>query len=208
MTAWRLVFTPKQRLSEKGHGFILEKNRQTQYIYLRDKETGKENMHIKIFTTGGTIDKVYFDEMSAYQVGPPNISSVFEELKLAFTYTIESLMKKDSLELTDEDRITIVRAVARDASERILITHGTDTMVQTAKKLADIQGKTIVLTGALKPALFKTTDAVFNIGCAVIAAQTLPPGVYIVMNGCVFTHDQVRKNRQQGMFETLSSSEK
>jgi L-asparaginase len=164
-------------------------------------------MHIKIFTTGGTIDKVYFDATSEYQVGPPNISAVFDELKLGFTYTIESLMKKDSLELTDDDRAIIFGAVAKEPTHRILITHGTDTMVQTAKKLAGIQGKTIVLTGALKPALFKTTDAVFNIGCAVIATQTLPPGVYIVMNGCVFSHDHVRKNRQQGIFEALTSSE-
>ena len=164
---------------------------------------GKEKMHIKIFTTGGTIDKVYFDASSEYQVGPPNISAVFDELKLGFTYAIESLMKKDSLELTDDDRTIISVAVAKDSTNRILITHGTDTMVQTAKKLADIQGKTLVLTGALKPALFKTTDAVFNIGCAVIAVQTLGPGIYIVMNGCVFTHDRVRKNVKQGIFETL-----
>jgi len=160
-------------------------------------------MNIQIFTTGGTIDKVYFDATSEYQVGPSNISVVFDELKLGFTYTIESLMKKDSLEITDEDREIIYQAAATNSSDRILITHGTDTMVQTARALADIQGKTIVLTGALKPALFKTTDAVFNIGCAVIAVQTLQPGVYIVMNGCVFTHDHVRKNVQHGMFETL-----
>jgi L-asparaginase len=160
-------------------------------------------MHIKIFTTGGTIDKVYFDATSEYQVGPPNISAVFDELKLGFNYTIESLMKKDSLEITDDDRKIICQATAKDPAHRILITHGTDTMVQTAKKLADIQGKTIVLTGALKPALFKTTDAVFNIGCAVTAVQTLQYGIYIVMNGCVFTHDHVRKNVQQGMFETI-----
>lgn len=160
-------------------------------------------MHIKIFTSGGTIDKVYFDAMSEYQVGPPNISAVFEELKLGFSYTIESLMRKDSLEITDEDRATIFKAVAKDPAEKILITHGTDTMVQTAKTLAGIQGKTVVLTGALKPALFKTTDAVFNIGCAVVAVQILEPGVYIVMNGCVFSHDRVRKNIQQGMFEAF-----
>ena len=160
-------------------------------------------MNIQIFTTGGTIDKVYFDATSEYQVGPPNISVVFDELKLCFTYTIESLMKKDSLEITEADREIIFQAAATSSSDRILITHGTDTMVQTAKKLASIKGKTIVLTGALKPALFKTTDAVFNIGCAVVAVQTLHPGVYIVMNGCVFTHDHVRKNVQQGMFEKL-----
>jgi len=161
-------------------------------------------MHIKIFATGGTIDKVYFDAMSTYQVGPPNIAAVFEELKLGFTYTIESLMKKDSLELSDADRAIIYEAVKGAPDDKILITHGTDTMVATARRLADIQAKTIVLTGALKPALFKTTDAVFNIGCAVSAVQTLTPGVYIVMNGCVFRHDQVRKNIEEGIFEALS----
>lgn len=158
-------------------------------------------MYIKILSTGGTIDKVYFDAMSTYQVGPPNISAVFDELKLGFSYTIESLMKKDSLEITNDDRMLIYRAAKEDPAGNILITHGTDTMVETAKALADIQGKTIVLTGALKPALFKTTDAVFNIGCAIAAVQTLAPGVYIVMNGCVFTHDHVRKNVEQGVFE-------
>jgi L-asparaginase len=161
-------------------------------------------MHIKIFATGGTIDKVYFDAMSTYQVGPPNIAAVFEELKLGFNYTIESLMKKDSLDLTDDDRTIIYEAVKTDSADKILITHGTDTMVATARKLAEIQAKTMVLTGALKPALFKTTDAVFNLGCAVTAVQTLPPGVYIAMNGCVFRHDQVRKNIEEGIFEALS----
>ena len=161
-------------------------------------------MHIKIFATGGTIDKVYFDAMSTYQVGPPNISAVFEELKLGFSYKIESLMKKDSLDLTAADRALIYEAVKADPADKILITHGTDTMVTTARKLADIQAKTIVLTGALKPALFKTTDAVFNLGGAVTAVQTLAAGVYIAMNGCVFRHDQVRKNIEEGIFEALS----
>jgi L-asparaginase len=169
------------------------------------KSMGKNSMHIKIFTTGGTIDKVYFDATSEYQVGPPNISAVFGELNLGFSYTIESLMKKDSLDLRDEDRTIICRAVAEDPAERIIITHGTDTMVKTANKLAGIQGKTIVLTGALKPALFKTTDAVFNIGCAVAAVQTMDPGVYIVMNGRIFPHDRVRKNVQLGKFEDISA---
>ena len=160
-------------------------------------------MHIKFFATGGTIDKVYFDALRTYQVGPPNIS-VFDQLKLGFSYSIESLMKKDSLDLNDADRTVIYEAVKADPADKILITHGTDTMVATARKLADIQTKTIVLTGALKPALFKTTDAVFNIGCAVTAVQTLAPGVYIVMNGCVFRHDQVRKNIEEGLFEVLS----
>jgi L-asparaginase len=160
-------------------------------------------MHIKIFAAGGTIDKVYFDATSEYQVGPPNIAAVFDELNLGFTYTIESLMKKDSLDLSDDDRKVICNAVAEDPADRILITHGTDTMVATAKSLAGIQGKTIVLTGALKPALFKITDAVFNIGCAVAAVQTMDPGVYIAMNGRIFRHDNVRKNVRLGKFETI-----
>ena len=136
-------------------------------------------------------------------MGPPNISAVFDEVKLGFTYTIESLMKKDSLDLTDDDRTIIYDAVAEDPAHRILITHGTDTMVETAKKLSGIQGKTIVLTGALKPALFKTTDAVFNIGCAVGALQALQPGVWIAMNGCIWDPGKVRKNRQKNRFESL-----
>jgi L-asparaginase len=163
-------------------------------------------MHIKIFTTGGTIDKVYFDATSEYQVGPPNISVVFDELQLGFTYAIDSLMKKDSLELNDVDRKAIYKTVLNDPAHRILITHGTDTMVETAKSLASIQGKTIVLTGALKPALFKTTDAVFNIGCAVAAVQTMDPGVYIAMNGRIFSHDNVRKDVRRGKFVTIDSS--
>ena len=113
-------------------------------------------------------------------------------------------MKKDSLDLTDRDRAVIHRAVSKDPADKIIITHGTDTMVQTAKQLSTIQDKVIVLTGALKPALFKTTDAVFNIGCAVAAVQVLPPGVYIAMNGRIFQHDNVKKNRRTGQFETIA----
>jgi L-asparaginase len=160
-------------------------------------------MHIKIFTTGGTIDKVYFDSKSTYEVGPPNIETILNELSLEFDYTVESLMKKDSLDLTNQDRALIYKAVARDPADKVIITHGTDTMVETAKKLAGIQGKTIVLTGALKPALFKTTDAVFNIGCAVAAVQAMNPGVYIVMNGRIFSHDKVIKNVRLEKFEAI-----
>jgi L-asparaginase len=160
-------------------------------------------MHIRIFTTGGTIDKVYFDAKSTYEVGPPNIETILNELSLEFDYTVESLMKKDSLDLTDQDRTFIYEAVAKDPADKVIITHGTDTMVETAKTLAGIQGKTIVLTGALKPALFKITDAVFNIGCAVAAVQTVNPGVYIVMNGRIFPHDKVRKNVRLGKFEAV-----
>jgi L-asparaginase len=163
----------------------------------------KDMKKILILTTGGTIDKVYFDAKSTYEVGPPNIQIVLGELDLAIDYTVRSLLKKDSLEITDQDRDLILQAVAGADEERILITHGTDTMVQTAKFLAKVPGKTIVLTGALTPALFKTTDALFNIGCALGAVQTLASGVYITMNGAVFPHDKVRKNLEKNRFEEL-----
>ena len=163
-------------------------------------------MHISIIAVGGTIDKVYFDAKSQYEVGPPNIARVLAEMNLAVDYTITSLMQKDSLDLTDADREIILAAVQQDSSCRILITHGTDTMVQTARYLLPVKGKTIVLTGALEPALFKTSDAVFNIGGAMAAAQTLAPGVYIAMNGRVFTADNVRKNLAENRFEELETA--
>ncbi len=158
---------------------------------------------ILILTTGGTIDKIYFDAKSAYEVGPPNIEIVLNELDLAIDYTVRSLLKKDSLEITDQDRELVLQSVLAAEEDRILITHGTDTMVQTAKYLAKAQGKTIVLTGALTPALFKTTDALFNIGCALGAVQTLEPGIYIAMNGAIFPYDKVRKNLEKNRFEEL-----
>ncbi len=157
---------------------------------------------ISIIAVGGTIDKIYFDAKSEYEVGPPNIEKVLSELNLSISYSVNSLMRKDSLDLSDDDRKLIAKTVANDPCGRILITHGTDTMVETAKELLTITNKTIVLTGALEPALFKTSDAVFNIGCAIGAVQTLPPGVYIAMNGKVFQADKVRKNLQKNKFET------
>ncbi len=156
---------------------------------------------ILILTTGGTIDKVYFDAKSTYQVGPPNVATVLQELDLVIDYSVRSLLKKDSLEMTDDDRELILREILSADQECILITHGTDTMVRTAHYLARAPGKTIVLTGALTPALFKTSDALFNIGCALAAVQILPSGVYIAMNGAVFPYDKVNKNLQKNRFE-------
>jgi L-asparaginase len=157
---------------------------------------------ISIIAVGGTIDKVYFDAKSEYEVGPPNIEKVLSELNLSISYSVKSLMRKDSLDLSDDDRALIAETVANDPCDRILITHGTDTMVETAKALITITKKTIVLTGALEPALFKTSDAVFNIGCALGAVQSLAPGVYIAMNGKIFPADKVRKNLKKNRFET------
>lgn len=159
---------------------------------------------IHIFTTGGTIDKVYFDAKSKYEVGPPNIERVLGEMTLSVDYCVTSLMRKDSLEITDEDRRIVSEAISGCSEKLILVTHGTDTMVETAKVLAEIEGKTIVLTGALEPALFKTSDALFNIGCALAAVQTAAPGVYITMNGTVFPYDKVWKNVEQNRFEFLA----
>ena len=157
-------------------------------------------MKIRIITTGGTIDKIYFDAKSEFQVGEPQIGEVLKEANVAFEYEIVSLLRKDSLDLTEADRRTILQAVAAAPEKRIVVTHGTDTMVQTAKVLKAAAGRTIVLTGAMQPAKFRFTDAVFNIGTAVIAAQLLPSGVYIAMNGKIFDPDKAAKNSELKRF--------
>ncbi len=159
-------------------------------------------MKITIFTTGGTIDKVYFDANSEFQVGEPEISRLLRHANVTFDFEVESLMRKDSLELTDDDRALIRRRVQDDAATRILITHGTDTMVDTAMCLVDIEGKTIVLTGAMQPARITSSDAAFNIGCAVTACSLLDPGVYLAMNGRVFDPKRARKNLAAQCFES------
>lgn len=158
-------------------------------------------MNIKIFTTGGTIDKVYFDAASDFQVGESTIKEIFIEAGVVFDFDIESVLRKDSLEMTDEDRKLVSDKIAASSAERILITHGTDTMVHTAAALQGIEGKTIVMTGAMQPARLRSTDAIFNVGYAVAATQILPPGIYIAMNGKVFPADKVKKNRAAQRFE-------
>lgn len=164
---------------------------------------GKQLVKIQIFSVGGTIDKIYFDAKSSYEVGPPNISEIIGGLHLNPEFTVTSLMQKDSLEMSDEDRETVQQTVKACHADKIIITHGTDTMVATASALAEIPEKTIVLTGALQPALFKNSDAMFNIGSAITAVQTLKPGVYVTMNGQVFAHDRVRKDVEQNRFVSL-----
>lgn len=163
-------------------------------------------MIIKIFTTGGTIDKIYFDAKSEFQVGEPQIAEVLTEANVTFAFEVESVLRKDSLDMTDEDRQFIRARVAQDACERILVTHGTDTMIQTALALRDIQGKTIVLTGAMQPARLRVSDAFFNIGFAIAAAQLMPPGVYIAMNGEIFDPRFARKNVAKHQFEAMTPS--
>lgn len=161
-------------------------------------------MKVRIFTTGGTIDKVYFDKKSQYEVGDPQAGGVLERANVCFEYEVTSILRQDSLDLTDDDRLKIKEAVEATPDRHIVITHGTDTMIDTAKVLEDIQDKTIVLTGSMYPARFRDSDAVFNLGCAVIAAQTLHPGVYITMNGCIFDPKKSTKNVEMNRFERIA----
>ncbi len=159
---------------------------------------------IKIFSVGGTIDKIYFDAKSKYEVGPPNIAKVLSDLSLNIEYSISSLLQKDSLDMNDSDRELILQHVIGSEEKRIIITHGTDTMVKTAEVLSKVSNKTIVLTGALEPALFRTSDAMFNIGCAIAAVQILSPNVYIAMNGQIFDYDNVVKDVENNRFVMIS----
>jgi L-asparaginase len=178
--------------------------------YLLQYNSGNEFSRTKIMnkllivTTGGTIDKIYFDDMSDYQIGDPQIGQILDLMNVGFEFEVKAMLRKDSLHFTDEDRLAIHTEIAASDARHILITHGTDGMVKTAKMLGDIPGKTMVLTGALHPARFRDSDAVFNIGCAVGALQTLPNGAWIAMNGCIWDPRKVRKNRDENRFEALS----
>ncbi len=154
-----------------------------------------------IVTTGGTIDKIYFDDKSDYQIGDPQIGRMLDELGVAFRYRVIPIIRKDSLHITGADRELIRATVAAQPARHVLITHGTDSMVETAKVLAAVADKVIVLTGALSPARFRGSDAEFNIGCAVGAVQSLPAGVYIAMNGRIWDPAKVRKNVEANRFE-------
>ncbi|MDY6841854.1 MAG: asparaginase domain-containing protein [Pseudomonadota bacterium] len=156
---------------------------------------------IQIFTTGGTIDKVYFDANSEFEVGHSLLPELLSESNIHEGYRLWELMRKDSLEMTDGDRQLVLAAARECDCDRIVITHGTDTMADTAAVLASLKGKTIVLTGAMQPARMHRTDAIFNVGFAWAAVQLLPPGVYIAMNGEVFEAGAVRKNLKDQRFE-------
>lgn len=160
-------------------------------------------MKIKFYATGGTIDKVYFDAKSEYQVGAPQVEEILKDSNVAFDYEVASILQKDSLEMTDEDRRKIREVIENDVCDKIVITHGTDTMTDTAQFLMGISAKTIVFTGAMEPARSRYTDATFNVGCAIGAVQSLSAGVYIAMNGCVYEADKVRKNYEAKRFELI-----
>lgn len=160
---------------------------------------------IAVVTTGGTIDKAYFDALSQYQVGESVIGRLLKEAQVTKPFRIIELLRKDSLELTDEDRSRLHATVAALTEERVVITHGTDTMTASAHVLQTIKDKTIVLTGALAPARFAESDAPFNLGMAFAAAQCLAHGVYITMNGQVFNARDVRKDRDNARFVAIKT---
>ena len=158
---------------------------------------------VHIFCTGGTIDKNYFDAKSDYQIGEPAVIKMLDEMPVHFDYQVTSLLKKDSLEMDGADRELIVQAVKACQQELVVITHGTDTMPETARALADIKNKTIVLTGAMATAIFRDTDALFNVGCALAAVQSARQGVYIAMNGELFDGLNVRKDAANERFVAI-----
>lgn len=156
---------------------------------------------ILVLTTGGTIDKAYFDALSEYQIVDSGIPDLLKEARVALPFRVVELMRKDSLEMSEADRALIASAAREAPERRIVVTHGTDTMTETAKVLAEaVPGKTVVLTGALSPARFAETDAHFNLGMAFATAQVAAPGVWIAMSGQVFDGLKVRKDREAGKF--------
>jgi len=155
---------------------------------------------ILVLTTGGTIDKQYFDALSRFQITDTMVAKLLAIARVTHRHQVEEVLRKDSLDLTDEDRARVVEHVRRASFSRIVITHGTDAMTLTARALAIIPDKTIVLTGALAPARFSESDAAFNLGMAFATAQTASPGVYITINGSVFRGDEVVKDRERGSF--------
>ena len=162
-------------------------------------------MAIRIFVTGGTFDKEYNEINGQLFFKDSHLSDLLELGRNRIPVEVRTLMMIDSLEMTEDDRELIAHQCSHCEEDRIVITHGTDTMVTTAKKLAtQIQNKTIVLTGAMIPIKFGSSDGLFNLGSALAFAQTLPHGVYIAMNGRYFHWNNVRKNKETGTFEEIN----
>ena len=160
---------------------------------------------IRIFVTGGTFDKTYDEIHGALSFTDTHLPEMLRLGRSRVDVTVSTLMMVDSLDLNDADRALIVRSCVECPESRIVITHGTDTMVETARTLAaGVQGKTVVLTGAMIPYAFGSSDGLFNLGSELSFAQVLPSGVYIAMNGQPFVWDKVRKNRATGVFESIA----
>ena len=159
---------------------------------------------LRILVTGGTFDKDYHELEGRLFFRETHLPEMLRLGRCRLAVAIEPLMLIDSLDMTDADRARIVAACAQCPETRIVITHGTDTMVETSRAVAHVvTGKTIVLTGAMVPYAFGSSDGLFNLGSALSFAEVLPPGVYIAMNGQHFAWDSVRKNRESGVFEKL-----
>ncbi len=161
-------------------------------------------MAIRIFITGGTFDKEYNELTGQLYFNDTHLHDLLEMGRSRVDTEIRTLMMVDSLEMTDEDRNLIVHQCLHCEEDQIVLTHGTDTMAETARIIAEkVTDKTIVLTGAMIPIKFGSSDGLFNLGSALAFAQSLPAGVYVAMNGRYFTWDNVRKNKQTGMFEEI-----
>jgi L-asparaginase len=161
-------------------------------------------MSVRVFVTGGTFDKEYDELTGRLYFRDTHVDEMLRRGRCGLDVDVQTLMMVDSLEMTSEQRAMVVRACQQCDEQHIVITHGTDTMVETARAIADgIEGKTVVLTGAMVPYAFGSSDGLFNLGSALSFVQALPPGVYIAMNGRSFRWDDVRKNREAGVFERL-----
>jgi L-asparaginase len=159
---------------------------------------------IRLFVTGGTFDKTYDEIRGRLTFGDTHLHEMLRLGRSRVPVAVRTLMMIDSLDMTDADRERIVTSCADCQESRIVITHGTDTMVETAQAVArGVSGKTVVLTGAMIPYAFGSSDGLFNLGSALSFAQALPAGVYIAMNGQQFSWDRVRKNRESGVFEAI-----
>jgi L-asparaginase len=161
-------------------------------------------MAIRILVTGGTFDKEYNERTGQLFFKDTHIAEMLRLGRSRVEVTIRTVMMIDSLEMSDADRALIVQNCLQSEEDRIVITHGTDTMAETAAAVAGaVTGKTVVLTGAMIPYAFGSSDGLFNLGSALSFAQVLTPGVYIAMNGKCFPWDRVRKNRERGEFEEI-----
>jgi L-asparaginase len=156
-----------------------------------------------VLTTGGTLDKVYFDALSEFQVGDPVAPSILTAMNVNFEFEHKEICRKDSLELTDKDRLALKLFIEASDVKYVLITHGTDTMVNSANYIGEQSGKIIIFTGAMQPAAFTNTDAVFNIGTAIGAFSVTQSGSYIAMSGQVYPVTHVYKNYQTKRFEGM-----
>jgi L-asparaginase len=160
---------------------------------------------IRILITGGTIDKEYDPLRGELTFSRSHLSNMLNQVRCKVGFSLEEIMLKDSLEMRGEDREEILKKCAHCSENNVVVTHGTDTMVETAQFLGkNLKRKTVALVGAMIPYAFGASDALFNLGCAFSAVQTLPPGVYITMNGKIFSWNNVRKNRESGEFEEIT----